>query len=181
MSTANRAHSYAQAFHEAALERWLAALQAVSERLAEDRGLVERLQATDVDFGERRPLLDEVFPAEIDPPVRNLVYTLMQRGDLEILGGVVESLRQELRRAEAAPAVVEVTSAIPLTADQRKALISRLEAQYGTGLEVEYRLDPAILGGLIVRVGDKLIDGSLASRMAAMRQSLGVATGEGKK
>jgi F-type H+-transporting ATPase subunit delta len=180
MSTADRARSYAQAFHEAAMERWLAALQAISARLAEDRGLAERLQATDVDFSERQPLLDEAFSVETDPLVRNLVYTLMQRGDLEMLGEVVESLRQQLRRAEAAPVVVEVTSAVSLSAEQRSTLVSRLEAQYGTGLDIDYRVDPAILGGLIVRVGDKLIDGSLATRMAAMKQTLGVATVESK-
>jgi F-type H+-transporting ATPase subunit delta len=180
MSTADRARTYAQAFHEAAMERWLAALQTISARLAEDRALAARLQATDVDFSERQPLLDEVFPAEADPPVRNLVYTLMQRGDLELLEDVTESLRQQLRRAEAAPVVVEVISAVLLTDGQRSTLVSRLEAQYGTGLNIHYQIDPAILGGLIVRVGDKLSDGSLATRMAAMRQTLGVPAGEGK-
>ena len=43
-----------------------------------------------------------------------------------------------------------------------------------TELNVHYRVDPAILGGLIVRVGDRLIDNSLAARLAAMRQTLGV-------
>jgi len=179
MSTAHRAaqgQSYAQAFYEAAMERWLAALQAISTRLTEDRGLLERLQATDLDFSERQPLLDEVFPAEADPPVRNLVYTLMQRGDLVLLGEITESLLQRMRRAEAVPAAVEVTSAVALTDEQRSTLVSKLEAQYGSGLDVHYRVDPAILGGLIVRVADKLIDGSLATRMAAMRQMLGVVT-----
>jgi F-type H+-transporting ATPase subunit delta len=178
MSTADRTRSYAQAFHEAAMERALAALQAISTLLAEDGGLLERLQATDVDFGERQPLLEGYFPAEADPPVRNLVYTLMQRGDLELLGEVVEAIRQQMRRAETAPAVVEVTSAIPLSAEQRSTLVSRLEAQYGTGLDISYHVDPAILGGLVVRVGDKLIDGSLVTRMAALKQTLGVATTE---
>jgi F-type H+-transporting ATPase subunit delta len=181
MSTADRTaqgQSYAQAFHEAAMERWLAALQAISTRLAEDRGLLERLQATDLDFSERQPLLEGVFPAEADLPVRNLVYTLMQRGDLALLGEVTESLLLRMRRAEAVPTAVEVTSAVALTDEQRSTLISKLEAQYGPGLDIHYRVDPAILGGMVVRVGDKLIDGSLATRMAAMKQALGVATAE---
>lgn len=178
MSTADRPQSYAQAFHEAAMGRWLSALQAISTRLAEDRGLLERLQATDVDFSERQPLLEGCFPAEADPPVRNLIYTLMQRGDLALLGEVTESLRQRMHRAEAVPIAVEVTSAVALTDEQRTALASKLEAQYGSGLDVHYRVDPAILGGMVVRVGDKLIDGSLATRMAAMRQMLGVVTVE---
>lgn len=178
MSTADRTQSYALAFYEAAMERWLAALEAISTRLAEDRGLLERLQATDLDFSERQPLLEGVFPSEADPPVRNLVFTLMQRGDLELLGAVTESLRQRMRRAEAAPTTVDVTSAVALSDEQRSKLVSKLEAQYGSGLDIHFRVDPAILGGLIVRVADKLIDGSLATRMAAMKQTLGVATVE---
>jgi F-type H+-transporting ATPase subunit delta len=54
--------------------------------------------------------------------------------------------------------------------------VARLETQYGADLDVRYKVDPTILGGLIVRVGDKLIDGSVASRLAAMKQVLGVAT-----
>jgi F-type H+-transporting ATPase subunit delta len=180
MTTADRTRSYAQAFHEAAMERWLAALEAVSASLAENRVLLEQLQAADVEFAERQPLLEGYFPAETDPPVRNLVYTLMQRGDLGLLGEVVEAIRQRMRHAETAPSVVEVTSAIPLNAEQRSTLLSKLETEYGTGLDIYYHVDPAILGGLVVRVGDKLIDGSLATRMVAMRQLLGVATGEGK-
>jgi F-type H+-transporting ATPase subunit delta len=178
MSTADRKQSYAQAFHEAAVERWLAALQGISARLAEDPELVERLQAADVDFSERQPLLEGYFPPEADPPVRNLVYTLMQRGDLGLLGEVAESLHQRMRRAEAAPVAVGVTSAIALTDEQRSTLVAKLEAQYGSGLDIRYRVDPAILGGVVVRVGDKLIDGSLATRMAAMKQALGVASAE---
>jgi F-type H+-transporting ATPase subunit delta len=181
MSTAERSargQSYAQAFYEAAVERWLTALQAISDRLAKDPGLVERLQAADVDFQQRQTLLEGSFPAEADPPVRNLVYTLMQRGDLDLLASVTGLLRQRVRRAEAEPLAVEVTSAIALADDQRSALVSKLEAQYGAGLDIRYRVDPAILGGLIVRVGDKLTDGSLATRMAAMKHTLGVASAE---
>jgi len=181
MSTADRTalgQSYAQAFHEAAVERWLTALQSISARLAEDPELVERLQAADVDFGERQLLLERDFPVEADPPVRNLVYTLMQRGDLGLLGEVADTLRKRMRPAEAALVAVEVTSAIALDDAQRGTLVSRLEAQYGPELDIRYRVDPAILGGVIVRVGDKLIDGSLATRMAAMKQALGVASAE---
>jgi F-type H+-transporting ATPase subunit delta len=171
MSTADRTargQSYALAFYEAVMERSLATLQTISARLGEDPSLVERLQAADVDFSERQPLLEGVFPAETDAPVCNLVYTLMQRGDLGLLGEVAESLHQRMRRAETAAVAVEVTSAVALTDEQRAALVSK----------IHYRVDPAILGGLIVRVGDKLTDGSLATRMAAMRQALGLATGE---
>lgn len=178
MAAPDRVSSYAQAFYEAALERWLGALDHAAEQLSADPALSDRAQASDVDFALRQPLLDRLLPSDADVSVRNLLYVLAQRGDLALLPQIVGSLRQRVRRAVAAPLVAEVTSAVPLTEAERQALVAQLEAQFGPGLDLRYLVDPAILGGLIVRVGDKLIDGSVASKLAAMKQVLGVTDGQ---
>ena len=72
--------------------------------------------------------------------------------------------------------MAEVTAAVELTPAERSAIEERLVEQFGAGLEFTFKVDPAILGGLIIRVGDKLLDNSVASRMAALRQSMGVAS-----
>jgi F-type H+-transporting ATPase subunit delta len=180
MNTQDRVRSYADAFFEAAWERWLAALEAVAGRLGQDPKLLERLepkapygQAADVEFAQRQPLLDSLLPADVDLPLRNFLYALMQRGELGLLAGIADALRQRAR-AKVVPVQVEVVSAVPLTDAERQTLLAKLEAQHGAGLDLRYRVDPAILGGLIVRIGDKLIDGSVASKLAAMKQVLGV-------
>ena len=127
-----------------------------------------------MDFTERQPLLDALLPADVDLPVRNLFYTLAQHGDLALLGDVEAAIQRKFSHAEAALVPVEVVSATPLAEAHRAKLIATLEQQHGAGLDVRYTVDPEILGGLIVRVGDKLIDGSLKSRLAGMRQVLGV-------
>ncbi|MBM4460063.1 MAG: ATP synthase F1 subunit delta [Chloroflexi bacterium] len=176
MDAPDRVSSYAQAFYEAALERWLAALEGAAARLAADPSLLARGQAESADFTQRQPILDGLLPADADLPVRNVVYALAQHGDLALAGDIAAALRQRMRRAEAA--VVEVISAIPLTDAERQALVARLTAEHGAGLDVHYKVDPAILGGLIVRVGDKLMDGSVATKLAAMKQALGVTMGD---
>lgn len=65
-----------------------------------------------------------------------------------------------------------VTSAVPLTADQKRRLASLLVAMSGTQVEIETVVDPSILGGLIVRLGDRLIDGSVRGRLQALRRRL---------
>jgi F-type H+-transporting ATPase subunit delta len=178
MNTGERVQSYASAFFEAAFEHWLGGLEQLAGVLAENGALRARLQAVDVDFAVRQAALDGVMLAGADPLVRNLLYTLLQRGDLGLLGEIIGALRSRVRRAEAEPIPVEVVTAVPLDDAQRQQLMARLEAQHGAGLAYSYRVDPAILGGMIVRVGDKLIDGSVASKLAAMKQALGVAPGE---
>lgn len=61
----------------------------------------------------------------------------------------------------------EVTSALPLTADEQKSVESALKAD-----KVEFKVNPNILGGLIVRVGDKVVDNSVSAQMNALKDSL---------
>jgi F-type H+-transporting ATPase subunit delta len=174
MTPDDRAHAYALAFQGAAWERWLAALSTGADRLAHDPGLLARWQGA-ADAGERGRILDGLLPRDVDLPVRNLLYTLAEGGDLALLADVVAALRAQVERAGEQRLAVEVTSSVPLTEQECQELRQKLEARFGQNLEMRYRVDPAILGGLIVRAGDKLIDGSLATRLQGMRQAMGVA------
>jgi F-type H+-transporting ATPase subunit delta len=178
MNTDERVQSYASAFFEAALERWAATLDGVAEAVAKNPQVAERVAYVVENFASRFHLLDQVIPGDADLPVRNLLLTLVQRDELKLLPDIVGALRERVQSAEVAPVPVEVVSAVALTDEQRKSLVAKLEAQYGANLSYSYRVDPAILGGMVVRVGDKLIDGSVASKLAAMKQALGVTTAE---
>ncbi len=67
---------------------------------------------------------------------------------------------------------VIVTSALPLTADEQSRVTADLSKQLGDVGNINFNVDPGILGGLIVRVNDKIIDGSVAHKVNAMRQQL---------
>lgn len=66
----------------------------------------------------------------------------------------------------------EVTSALPLTDEEKEAVKSDILAKISEPATVTFRTDPAILGGLVIRVGDKVLDGSVAGRLEDMRQRL---------
>ena len=176
MNTGDRARTYATALYEATFERLIGSLTAAADALAEQPALLQRLQSTDVEFAARQAALDGVLVDGVDPIARNLLYTLLQHGDLPMLGEVITSLRAHMAQTAAGPTPVEVTTATPLAPDQRQALEAKLVSQYGGNLVYAYKVDSAILGGMIVRIGDKLIDGSVASRLAALKQTLGVTT-----
>jgi F-type H+-transporting ATPase subunit b len=69
-------------------------------------------------------------------------------------------------------ASAEVTSALPLTQEEQEAVRRQIAGRLGPGAGLTFRVNPNILGGLIVRVGDKVIDGSVAGRLEGLRQSL---------
>lgn len=69
-------------------------------------------------------------------------------------------------------ASAEVTSALPLTDDEQKTVKQDILSRIGNQATIAFRIDPSILGGLVVRVGDKVLDGSVAGQLDTMRQNL---------
>jgi F-type H+-transporting ATPase subunit b len=87
-------------------------------------------------------------------------------------GRVVVLEEQELEQAKAGEVVATITSALPLTEQERKVVGSDLAEQLGQVPAIQFKVDPAILGGLVIRIGDKVIDGSVGGRLEALRESL---------
>jgi F-type H+-transporting ATPase subunit b len=84
-------------------------------------------------------------------------------------GGTVEVLK-DLPRMTGANA--EVVSALPLTESEEQTVRKDILEKLGSGASLTFRVDPTILGGLKIRVGDRVVDGSVAGRLESMRRTL---------
>lgn len=85
-----------------------------------------------------------------------------------VRGGRVTVLEQDGLSGASA----EVTSALPLTTEEKEAVRQDILSRVGSQATVTFRVDPNILGGLVVRVGDKVLDGSVARQLESLRQNL---------
>jgi F-type H+-transporting ATPase subunit delta len=65
-----------------------------------------------------------------------------------------------------------VTSAVPLTAKEKQAILQRLQGRFSELMEAEFIVDPAVVGGVRARVGDRLIDDTVAGKLSALREAL---------
>jgi F-type H+-transporting ATPase subunit delta len=111
---------------------------------------------------------------DAQPLVGNTLQLLLERGRFPI----IEEVRAEydaLAAAEAAVVNVEVTSAVELTAATQQRITARVEEATGRRVELARRVDPAIVGGLVLRVGDVIVDGSVRSRIRQLRRRLATA------
>lgn len=90
----------------------------------------------------------------------------------EFFSGVKSGKVVVLEGEKLAGEKAQVTSALPLTRDEQEKVKNDVVAKMGEKAEVEFRVDPAILGGLVVRVGDKVLNGSVAGQLESLRQSL---------
>jgi F-type H+-transporting ATPase subunit delta len=68
--------------------------------------------------------------------------------------------------------MADVTTAMPLTASQEQALAEKLAAMTGRTIKIRQHVDSGILGGIVVRVGDKLLDGSLSHQLSVLQADL---------
>ena len=104
-------------------------------------------------------------------PVRKLLLLLAERDRLELLPDLVvvyhERVMEHLQVIDA-----EVTTAAPLGSDEAVRLQQRLAASTGRTVTMRTKVDPAIIGGVVTRIGSTVYDGSLATQLEAMRQRL---------
>lgn len=91
----------------------------------------------------------------------------------EFFSGLHEGKVELLKESEIGSAqFAEVTSALPLTASEQDLVRQEINARIGTMATLSFRVDPAILGGLVIRVGDQVVDGSVAGQLEDLRQSM---------
>jgi F-type H+-transporting ATPase subunit b len=90
----------------------------------------------------------------------------------EFFSGVKSGKVVVLESSTLAGASAEITSALPLTPDEQETVKRDILSKTGSQATVTFRVDPSILGGLVVRVGDKVLDGSVSGQLESMRQNL---------
>ncbi len=108
-------------------------------------------------------------------PVLNLVLLLLKRGRIEQLPRVAAEFRR-LDDKRNGLTHATATSAAPLGPDEVRGITARLEQLTGGRIALETSVDPDLLGGVVVRVGDRLIDGSVRGRLERLRQQLAAGT-----
>jgi F-type H+-transporting ATPase subunit delta len=115
-------------------------------------------------------MLINAFP-DLETRVRNFLVLLVRRDRLGLLPDVVatfHAMLNELRGIE----VVEVTTASPLEQGERGLVADRLAAYLNRRVELETLVDPEIIGGVIARIGDRVLDGSVRGRLDRLRVAL---------
>ena len=161
---------YAQAAFEKAMASWLTPLKAIAASLAQSR-LTEQLDDAGMAFSKKQELLRSVFPPDATTEVQNLVFLLASKNEAHLLAEVIRDFDRYAQR-DAAVTVTKVTSAVSLTDSEKQTLETQLRKQLGDQLAFEYSVNPEILGGVIVRAGDKVIDGSVSGKLAALKEKL---------
>ena len=151
----------------------------IGEQLRQHRELLganEELQrvlwhpniATEVKTNVLRSILDRAQPA---PLLQNFILLLLDKDRLRQVDLICEHYEQ-MANARLRRVVARVTTAVELDGDQQRAVAQKLAEATQQEVLLETRLDPSILGGLVVRINHVILDGSLRGQLARLRQEL---------
>lgn len=172
IASANR---YAEAVYELATESgtadaWARDLRTIADFVgeAEVAGL---LASGRVPREEKLRLLSAGLEASISPLAWNLTRILEQRGKTDLAPEILRGF-QERHDAARGVAHAVVTTAVPLSEEETRAVAARLSTITGKQVTIDTTVDEAIIGGLVARIGDQLIDGSTRSRLVALKRRL---------
>jgi len=103
--------------------------------------------------------------------LRNFLFVIVDNQRTHLLPEVAASFEQVLRQRQGI-AEAEVLSAVPLDDKQKRTLLRNLENATGKKIQASYSLDPRLLGGAVVRIGDTIYDGSVRNQLDRLRQHL---------
>ena len=171
MSAQARPQDYAAAIYDLAFEAWLRQLERVQKLLSRDASLRSHVQDPGRPSAERLGRLEAAVQGGLDPQVRKFLGALVEAGQVDMLGAIFAEFERLVRRRPERK-LAQVVTAVALDDAERRAMEARLTEQFGADLEFEYKVDKSLIGGVYLRVGDRVIDGSIAGKLAALRERL---------
>jgi len=172
----DRVDAYATALFEVArgekdLGRVEDELFTVANRVRSNDALRDALTDQSLPVDLRQGIVEDLLGGRASPVTTNLVSMIVGAGRAKDLPAIIEKFLEKAAGSRS-ETLAEVTSATPLEADQQERLAEALSRRFKRRVSLKVTIDPSIKGGLIVRTGDTVIDGSVRSRLEQLKNSL---------
>ncbi|MCZ6892884.1 MAG: F0F1 ATP synthase subunit delta [Gammaproteobacteria bacterium] len=165
---ASAAFSYAE--ENGQIDEWSTMLSALAAAVS-DPDLARLIGHPKITGDQLVALVSEILGNRLNDEGRNFIRVLVEAERVVLAPQIVELY--ERRRADAAGVVnVDVTSAFPLSEKERAHISEAMSARIGKTCEIETSLDPQLIGGAVIKIGDAVIDLSLRRRLSELAQDL---------
>jgi F-type H+-transporting ATPase subunit delta len=171
------ARPYAQALFDLArgdkaVDKVEKGLEAVGRLADESEDFARFLRSPVISTDDKAAALEKVLKdAKVDGTVANFLRVIARNGRLFALPAIIKAF-SALAATSRDEVSAEVTSAAPLSAAQLKTLAETLKAKVGKTVTLNEHVDPSLIGGLVVKVGSRMIDSSLKTKLAAMKVAM---------
>lgn len=140
----------------------------VRDCLTGQPALEQILSSPRVSQSDKEQLIDRIFSGRVHATLLNFLKILCRRGRIGWLRGIQVSA-QQLRDQQLGRVLATVKTAMPLDDQQRQTIAQQLGKTLGHEVLLDVQVDPTLLGGVMIRVGDQVYDGSVEGKMSALR------------
>jgi F-type H+-transporting ATPase subunit delta len=154
---------------EGTLDQWESDLDRLSAALGDEQ-LRTLAEHPAVPYADKERVIRRVA-GDVSPEALNLLLLMVRRGRPRAIPRMVEHFANLVRR-ERGVSLAEVRTALPLDDSQRDAVMDRLHELTGDEIEINEVVDESLIGGITVRIGDRLYDASVRSRLERLRARL---------
>jgi F-type H+-transporting ATPase subunit delta len=155
-----------------AVDEILSELEAlVHECLDQYPALESALASPRISQEEKEGMLDRIFSGRVQSTLLNFLKVLCRRDRISSLRAI-QSMATELRERQLGKQRVIVRTAQPLSDDQKSAIATALTNSFGKEAVLIEQVDDSLLGGIVLRIGDQVLDGSMLGRLGTMRNLL---------
>lgn len=167
---------YAQALFDVAIERnkldeFAEELKFVNNIFQENPELYRLYKTPRIDSNEKKKIIAQIFEGGTSEEVMSLLKILLDKGRASSFEDIVKDYK---RLANAHNNIIEAVAitAIPMPEEEKSALENKLSNLTGKMIRLENKIDNSILGGILVRIGDKVIDGTIQGRLNELQENL---------
>ncbi|MEE1073074.1 MAG: ATP synthase F1 subunit delta [Cellulosilyticum sp.] len=156
---------------EGAMAKYEEEVKVIVKALHDEPDFMAVLQDHKVTREDKISIVENIFTDKVSTPIVGLLVLLVNKGRQAEILNVLEAFL-DMVKAESGIIKAVVTSAIPLKEAQLEALREKLEASTKSKIELETIVDSSIIAGLVVRVGDKVVDASYKGEMQTLKKQL---------
>lgn len=160
------------ACQQGVLDRTQRQLQALESVVRAGPELTRLLRHPSLAMERKLGGVDAVLDEPAVAPVRRLVALLVENGRIEVLT-VAAELLQDLADQSSGVIRARVVTPVPLRDEQAERLRNALSAWRGAPVRLDLRQDPGLVGGIVVRIGDRVLDASIRGRLERVARRLG--------
>ncbi len=174
------ARPYAKAVYEVAfgaddkstaMASWSDALANLTE-VVNDKRVREQLESPSLGKAQKGELIIQILADALSLQQQNLVKLMAENDRLEVMSGVMQQFEEARAKAEN-KIEAEVVSAFELSAEQMNELVNTLKNKLGCDVTLTTTIDESLIGGVIIKAGDTIIDASMKSQLDSLALSLG--------
>ena len=150
-------------------EQFLSELKTVSSVFLDNPEYMDFLASPGIPKAERTAAIEEAFSKACLPEIVSFLQLLCERGRITEFYECAKQFEQLFRDSKSIVAAT-ITSVVPLTDDEKQRLVEKLEKTSGKKVAAKWEIDESILGGIVVEMDDKILDGSLKRRLHEVKE-----------